>query len=439
MSAATSAGPLALAVVGGGWAGLAAAVRAVQCGCSVTLYEMGRRPGGRARSVVQQEREQDNGQHILIGAYRRCLDLMRAVGVDPDQVLARMPLALVDASGRGLRLPPGPALPSFALGVARHTHWTAGERLRLLAQALRWAGSGFAAVPDRPVAEWSASLPLAIRRELIEPLCVAALNTDANSASAAVFLRVLRDALFSGRGSADLLLPRQSLDALLPTPATHWLEKKGARVLAGRRVQSLLRDGTAWSVDGQRHDAVVLACTAREAARLTAPVDEQWSAVAGGFRYEPIITVTLQAPRIRSPFPMIGLSDGPAQFAFDLGRLNPAWAGRVTLVASGAARWVEADRGTFDAAVQRQVDGQLAAVLPEGGHVVSVITEKRATFRCTPGLRRPRQTVAPGLWAAGDYVEGPYPATLEGAVRSGESAVRNAIAAASRTAGALSR
>jgi squalene-associated FAD-dependent desaturase len=426
----------ALAVVGAGWAGLAAAVRGVQQGCAVTLFEMAPHPGGRARSVAQQDREQDNGQHILVGAYRRCLDLMRTVGVEPGEVLARMPLSLVDAAGQGLRLPPGPPLASFALGVARHSRWTAGERIRLLAQALRWAAGGFAAVPDRPVAEWSASLPAAIRRELIEPLCVAALNTDADNASAAVFLRVLRDALFSGRGSADLLLPRQSLDDLLPGPAVGWLQRHGARVLAGRRVQSLARDAAGWSVDGQPFDGVVLACTAREAARLVAAVDERWVAVAAGFRYEPIITVTLQAPRVRSPFPMISLADGPAQFAFDLGRLNPAWEGRVTLVASGAARWVEAGRGDFDAAVRRQVDSQLREVLPDGGQVVSVITEKRATFQCTPGLVRPRQRVAPGLWAAGDYVEGPYPATLEGAVRSGEAAARQACETArARAAG----
>ena len=116
--------------------------------------------------------------------------------------------------------------------------------------------------------------------------------------------------------------------------------------------------------------------------------------------------------------------------------MNPAWEGRVTLVASGAAPWVEAGRADFDAAVQRQVDGQLREVLPDGGHVVSVITEKRATFQCTPGLVRPRQRIAPGLWAAGDYVEGPYPATLEGAVRSGEAAARQACdAARARAAG----
>lgn len=437
MSAPASRGAPALAVVGAGWAGLAASVRAVQGGCTVTLFEMGRQPGGRARSVVQQGCEQDNGQHILIGAYRRCLDLMRTVGVDPVQALARMPLSLVDARGRGLRLPPGPALSSFVLGVARHAHWSAGDRLRLLMQSARWAAGGFSAVPDRPVAEWAAPLPPAIRRELIEPLCVAALNTDAADASAAVFLRVLRDALFSGRGSADLLLPRQPLDALLPGPAIRWLERHGAHVRTGRRVLALSRDGAAWSVDGEPFDAVVLACTAREAARLTSTVDARWASVAADFHYEPIVTVTLQAPRVRSPFPMVGLTDGPAQFAFDLGRLNDAWAGRVTLVASGAARWVEADRAALDAAVQRQIDTQLGAVLPEGGRIVSVITEKRATFRCTPGLRRPPQPIAPGLWAAGDYVDGPYPATLEGAVRSGERAVSAALATVSRPAAGL--
>lgn len=415
-----------LAVVGAGWAGLAAAVRATEAGARVSVFEMSPSPGGRARSVERGGELVDNGQHILIGAYRRCLALMSTIGVDEASAFARLPLALVDAQGRGLRLPAGSPLASFARGVAGHPAWSWRDKLSLLGHAARWAAGGFAVDPDRPVSQWCAALPAAVRRELIEPLCVAALNTEASQASARVFLRVLRDGLFTGRGGADLLLPRVALGDLFPAPALAWLRGRGAAIRLGRRVMAIGREGGAWLVDGQPFDSVVLACSAREAARLTQPTDGTWAGTAARFAYEPIVTAWLDAPALRAPFPMIALAGEPAQFAFDLGHLHPAWTGRMTLVASGARRWVEAGAAAFETALGEQIGRELAPLLPAGFRIVATTTEKRATFRCTPGLVRPRQVIAPGLTAAGDYVAGPYPATLEGAVRSGEAAVEMA-------------
>ena len=99
--------PLRIAVVGAGWAGLAAAVRAVQAGHRVTVFEAARQVGGRARGLPLRLPDGrtvmvDNGQHILIGAYTESLRLMRTVGVDPDQALLRLPLVLRFADGSGL-------------------------------------------------------------------------------------------------------------------------------------------------------------------------------------------------------------------------------------------------------------------------------------------------------------------------------------------------
>ena len=412
---------LRVAVVGGGWAGLSAAVRCVQAGREVSLFEMAATLGGRARSVVMPEGVIDNGQHILIGAYTQTLDLMRTVDVNPDQVLARMPLSLVDAKGQGLKLPPGAALPSFARGIWSHPQWSLGDRMGLLWQAMRWGLAGYRCVPDRPVSALCAGMPQRVMQQLIEPLCVAALNTQAHEASAAVFLRVLRDAMFSGRGSADLLLPRRPLGDLLPDAASRWLAAHGAQVQTGVRVRQVSAEGRAWRVDGCVFDQVILACSAREAARLCASLQPDWAAFAEAFAYEPIITAWLDAPVVRAPFPMLALAGEPAQFAFDLGALGQQ-AGRVSLVVSGARHWVDAGGQALEQALHQQIQQQLATVLPQGYVLSTVMTEKRATFRCTPGLRRPPAVVAPGLSAAGDYVEGPYPATLEGAVRSGEAA-----------------
>ena len=409
---------LKVAVVGAGWAGIAAATALVDAGHAVCVLEMAPQPGGRARSVAGADaaRPYDNGQHILIGAYRDSLALMRRLGVDPQAVLQRLPLALPYPGEPGLRLPPGPALISFTRGVLTHGGWPLPARLALLAAATGWLARGFRCDDRLTVATLCAGLPGVVKRDLIEPLCVAALNTPAPQASARVFLRVLKDALFSGPGSADLLLPRQPLSELLAAPAAAWL---GPRLRLGERVQ---RIEPGWRVDGEAFDAVVLACTSVEAARLTASIAPDWSATAGAFAFQPIITVYLHSPGSALPAPMLALREGPqapAQFVFDHGQLGGT-PGRFAFVVSGAAPWAE--RGGCAEAVLAQAVQALTWATPPV--IDKVLTEKRATFACTPGLARPSARVAPGLWAAGDYVDGPYPATLEGAVRSGLAAAQ---------------
>jgi hypothetical protein len=237
---------------------------------------------------------------------------------------------------------------------------------------------------------------------------------------------VLRDAMFGGPGSADLLLPRRSLDALLPEPAARWLQVRGAELRLSHRVGALQREGAQWSVDDQRFDGVVLACSATEAARLAEGAASDWSARARAMPYEPIVTVYLRCPGGRLPSPMTALVEGPsapAQYAFDHGALG-ATPGVFAFVISGAQPWV--DRGleaTGQAVLQQAVDALGPRAWPTAPTMLRVMAEKRATFRCTPALPRAAPRIAPGLVAAGDHVQGPYPATLEGAVRSAEAAL----------------
>jgi len=426
-----------VAVVGGGWAGIAAAVAASERGHRVTLLEMAPQLGGRARSVNRDDLSLDNGQHILIGAYTETLALMRTLGVDIELALCRLPLALRYPDGSGLALPPGPPLLAFLRGVLAFDGLNWRDRWALLREASRWAAMGFRCDPAWTVARLCRRLTPPVRAQLIEPLCVAALNTAAAEASAGVFLRVLRDALFSGRGSADLLLPRRGLDALLPEPAARWFAGHGVETRLGCRAGALLRSNAGWKsgwhIDDERYDAVVLACSAAESARLTAAIDPGWSALAAGFAYEPIVTVYLRCPGARLPLPMMALREGadaPAQFVFDLGALSDAddgsagdRAGLFAFVVSGARRWVEAGLAfTAEATLRQALAAFPAGTWPTPPTPVKTLAEKRATFRCTPGLKRPPAAIASGLVAAGDHVAGPYPATLEGAVRSGRTA-----------------
>ncbi len=426
---------LRVAVVGGGWAGLAAAVEACRAGHRVSLFEMAPQLGGRARRVQSPGGPVlDNGQHILIGAYRDTLALMRSLGVAPEHVFLRQPLALVDPGGNGLRLGGGPPLLAFVRAVGGRSGWSWADRLGLLRTATGWALRGFRCDAAASVDDLTRGLSIAVRCALIGPLCVAALNTPAAQASGQVFLRVLRDALFSGRGSADLLLPRVDLSRLLPDPAAAWLAAHGAELRLSRRVRELTPHAAGWLLDGETFDRVILACSASEAARLCHACAPAWARAAAAFDQEPIITVLLQSAGTRLSEPMTVLASddrAPAQFVFDLGAIDGGGArdGWFSFVVSGARAWSE--RGL--AATAEAVLWQARQAFADGTWrtpptVLSTLAERRATFLCTPALDRPGRAIADGLQAAGDYIEGPYPATLEGAVRSGLAAARGLAA-----------
>lgn len=414
-----------VAIIGAGWAGLAAAVAATRAGHAVTVFEAARTLGGRARALPATLPDGtpvtlDNGQHILIGAYRDTLALMREVGVNPDAVLLRLPLSLVYPDGTGLRVPTGPAPFNLLAGVLRAWGWTWHDKLSLLRTALRWRLGGFQCDASLTVAELGRTLSPRVMATLVEPLCVSALNTPAAQASAQVFLRVLQDSLFGGPGGADLLLPRTDLGALLPDAAATWLAQRGTPLHTGHRVGTVQAGAEGgWQVDGTAFDRVLLACPPPEAARLLAglPVTAPWRAAAEALRFEAITTVYTHSATARLPAPLLALPSGPdapAQFVFDRGQLG----GPLGLLA-----WVVSASVGEREALQQQVLAQACRQL--GLHrlsVVQTVVEKRATFACTPGLLRPTMQIAPGLLACGDHVAGPYPATLEGAVRSGLAA-----------------
>lgn len=415
---------LRVAVIGGGWAGIAAAVEAVRRGHRVSVHEMAPQLGGRARGVEVDGRVLDNGQHILIGAYADTLALMQQLEVDLDAALLRTPLRLSYPDGSGLQLRPGSPVPAFAGAVARYAGWSWRDKAAFFAATTGWALRRFDCEAHLSVAQLTAHLPAVVREQLLDPLCVAALNTPSSQASARVFLRVLKDALFSGPGSADLLLPRTDLSSLLPGPAQEWLKSRDVPVYLSSRVRQIDRTPTGWSVDGEEVEAVILATTAAEAARLVAAHHPGWARQAEALRYEPIVTVYAQG-RIELPTPLMTLhSDAtrPAQFVFDLGSLR-GQPGLLAFVISGAAPWVEAGLDTTVQAVLEQGQHALGNLMEGPLAAVHASAEKRATFLCVPDMERPASQILPGLAAAGDYIAGPYPATLEGAVRAGRAAV----------------
>jgi squalene-associated FAD-dependent desaturase len=394
-----------VAIVGAGYAGMAAAVTLTERGVPVTVFESGPVPGGRARRVVSQGTELDNGQHILIGAYAELFRLMRLVGVAPDAVL-RMPLEIRYAAGfhfRGLRMP-------FPFGLLGGLLLAKGlpfaERLGAIRFMAAMRKGDFKLDEDISV-----DLLLrkhrqagAIGRFLWLPLCISALNTPPVDASAQAFLVVLRDALCGPRGASDLVLPRVDLSRLFPEPAARFVEKNGGAMKCGVTV----RDLAALRSD---HSKIILAVGPHQLKTLL-------PGCAPGYSYQPIYTCYLQYPeQTRLPHPMLGLSDGLVQWVFDRGTLTGE-PGRLACVISAQGDHQQLGLDELADLCHRE----LARVLPGLPRPLwsRVIAEKRATIACTPGVKGlALEPAVPGVYLAGDYTDPEYPPTLEAAVRSG--------------------
>jgi len=443
-------------VVGAGWAGLAAAVSATQGGHRVTVLEASRGLGGRARALADEVTHPlpdgtraalDNGQHVLIGAYRETLDLMRLVGLDPVALLSRMPLTLRYPDGSGMGLPDWPQPWNLLAGVWGARGWSLGDKWSLLTALRRWQRAHFQCSAAATVAELCVGIRPVVMDTFIAPLCVSALNTPLQQASGQVFLTVLYDTLKPlpppavhdkeapdlplappWRGS-DLLLPRVNLSELFPEAAVRWLELRGGVVRLGERAPSPRWQAGLWRVGELEFDAVVWATGpahavqalseyAPQAPKNLALYLQRWLRPAQALKYESIATVYAHASGLVLPAPMLALASSPqfpAQFVFDRGQLGGP-TGLMAFVASAAV----GSHGSLEAQVLSQGQDQLAHLL--NGHplvAVQTVVEKRATLACTPQLARPPQRIAPGLLACGDYLYAPYPSTLEGAVRSG--------------------
>lgn len=413
-----------VAVVGGGWAGCAAALTLAEAGVAVTLFEAGRTLGGRARAVELEGQRLDNGQHILLGAYEQTLQLIaRLQPAAAHEGLWRLPLTLDQPPDFSLACPRLPAPLHLLAGLlgAQGLSWR--DKLG----AARWA-HGLLNNPNAAdhlsVSQLTCSQPEKLNRLLWHPLCVSALNTPPETASARVFRDVIR-AAFGGRNHhSDLLLPRRDLTALFPAPAAARVVELGGEVRLSYRVTTL--DAAADAVTVGTRDAsaayshVILAIAPQHLAGLAAAIPQLEPVLHGvaAYAYQPIATAYVQYdPSFRLHKPLFALANGPAQFVFDRGQSH-GQPGLLALVASAAmnlsADWVD------QAAAQLQ---QIARPGPPRWrrHIV----EKQATYACVPNMARPDVCTAhPRIFLAGDYIAGPYPATLESATLSGVQSAR---------------
>jgi len=428
--------PVTVAVIGGGYAGMAAAVELAGCGIAVTVFESAKQLGGRARGVHYNDTRLDNGQHLLLGCYRETLRLIELVGGNVEQDFLHLPLQL-DLHGQfSLKAPHLPAPFHLLAALLKACGLTWNERIKAARFMLALRRMKFCLPCDMSVAEllekYGQDADLTFK--LWEPLCIAALNTPIRKASAQVLLNVLRDALNRNRADSDMLLARINLTALFPQRAATYIEQLGGKVCIACGVEAIIpREDhiellTAQGTHSFSH--VICAVPPAVAGKMLGTIAalESIAAQIRNLEHQPIYTVYLQYPsHVTLPHAMIGLHQRFSQWLFDKGRI----ASQHGLLAA-----VISAEGIHQRLGQKELAQKVIAELQEEFGIADtpqwfkVIAEKRATFCCSPGLQRPSQeTKLPNLLLAGDYTAGDYPATLEGAVLSGLSCARRVRAA----------
>ncbi|HAF00552.1 MAG TPA: hypothetical protein DCO68_09030 [Methylophilaceae bacterium] len=422
-----------IAIIGGGMAGLAAAVTLANQDVEVSLFEASAYLGGRARGLNYQGLTIDNGQHILLGAYRETLNLLHLAGVDTQQLLKRIPLELLvkdllhahTFSLQANRLLPAPYHILWALIFAKGVNTS--EKYAAI-QFLAWLKyKKFKLSQDESL------LTLLLKKKqspnfmrfLWEPLCLAAMNTPIQQASARVFFNVLRDSFAQKKHDADILFATTDLTSLISTPIAKYLSAQGVNIFTNTSISDIQLTPTGYQITHHGVQSsfshVILACGPHQLKSFTHALP-MLEPLTQPFDYQAITTVYLQYPaETRLPRPMIGVINSLTQWIFDRGQLCDQ-AGLIAVVIS-AHRPFEQSQTVLAEQVASELTQLFLTLEKPLWH--KVITEKRATFSCDAHLVRPANITAyPKFYLAGDYTAGDYPATIEGAVRSGIQAAQ---------------
>jgi squalene-associated FAD-dependent desaturase len=397
-------------VIGAGLAGLSAATILAARGASVTLIEAAGQAGGRCRSYFDPTLDAviDNGNHLVLSGNRAVHDYLARIGAKgvlagPDR--AEFPFVdLRDGARWTLRPSEGP-LPFWIGNEARRVPGTKANDYAAYLPLL-WAGKN--ARIDSVIAAKGV-----LWERLMQPFLLAALNTDPRESSAALAGAVMRETLAKGGRHFRPRIAHPTLAAAFVDPALAFLKAKNADVKLGTRLRGLTFDTkTVTALDGvmlSPHDAVVLAVPPGVAADLvpglTVP-DDFRSIVNAHFKFD----APAGTPQI------LGVIGGTAEWIF-------SFEGRVSVTVSGADAIVDQDRETLAARIWGDVAKALNIDAPMPAW--QIVKEKRATFAATPAQdakRPPTKTRWKNLFLAGDWTATGLPATIEGALRSGEVA-----------------
>ena len=394
------------AVVGGGLAGLSAALELVDAGHEVALYEARPTLGGAVQTLPRREGDPepppDNGQHIALACFTEYVGFLERIGEANGVWRRRLELPVIDEQGRTAVIAPS------ALALLRYRHVPFGDRMRILRALARWGDAGGRTFADALRARGQSEL--AIDRfwdVFIRP----ALNLPSAEASGEAGDFTVRTALLGDRRDSDLLLPTAPLGELHGEAAGRALAQAGAAVHTGARVESL---------DELQADAVVVALPHRESARLLGEPEP-------ALEDSPIVSVHLWFDRELLPHPLAALLGSDAHWVFDRGALTahrPERGQYLTVVSSGAPELMELrGRELVD-----RIAGEVTSRFGEAELLWSRVSrEPAATIAVRPGSEQERrgvETARPNVTRAGAWTATGWPATMESAVRSGKAAAR---------------
>jgi squalene-associated FAD-dependent desaturase len=426
-------------VVGGGLAGITAALSCADSGLQVTLLESRPWLGGMTCSFHRRGLTVDNGQHVFLRCCTAYRELLVRLGVS-DQVYLqdRLDIPVRTADGRRARLRRNGLPPPLHLAGAllRYRILTPAQRVRLARAALRLRSldRDDPAVDRKSYQQWlleQGQDPAAIAA-LWDLIGVATLNVRSGDASLATAAMVLQVGLLTDRGAADIGWPMVPLQRLHGEAAGRALAAAGVSVHVGAPVTAVIPGGTSgWSVHGRQDrmeaDAVILAVPASVAARLAPPTVAEPIAACAALGTSPIINLHVIFDRTVLNGPFLAGVGTPIQWIFDRTRQSglPAPGQYLAVSVSAADEYVDQPV----AALRAELLPDLLSLLPraKGASIVDffVTRERHATFRPAPGsasLRPGAITPAAGLYLAGAWTDTGWPATMEGAVRSGLAA-----------------
>ncbi len=429
-----------IAVVGGGLAGLAAALECADAGAAVSLYEARRRLGGATFSVDRKGYWTDNGQHVLLRCCVCYLGLLRRLGVEhlvAMQPRLRLPVLREGKRAAWLTRARLPAPLHLLPSLLTYEPLSPAERVAAIraATALRKLDPGDARLDRFTFGDWLRAHGQSRRAiaALWNLIALPTLNVDADEASLAQAVQVFRTGLLDSADACDIGVAGVPLQQLHGDAAARALDDAGARVLVGTPVRAIDREpgGVRLQLDDgpDTAHAVIVAVPHYAAAELLPAGAIEHDPAALGV--SPIVNLHVHYDRRVLAEPIAAALDSPVQFLFDRTVASGIERGQLLVVSLSAAddevgEPVEALRARYLPALERLLPAARQAEVLD----FTVTREPKATFRVTPGtkhLRPPQRTGVPGVYVAGAWTDTGWPATMEGAVRSGLVAARAAL------------
>ena len=429
-----SAPPMgSVAIVGGGWAGLACALKLAQAGYTPVVFESAPEAGGRARRAVFQGHDRDNGQQLMRGSCQALQALFLAAGLQLPAVPFRY-----QSGSRQFAVPVKAGRFGLALSLIRAHGFSWYERYRLVCALGRLQAHGWRVAQKQTVADWlqQTKQPARLINDFWAPLALAILNTPLHEAAMGRLAPVLRDTLGQGGSALALLQPEANLSTSIVDPIVSAIKQAGGSIRCGERVLGVEPTASGYQLmlnESSLHfDQVVLAVPPWALNHLTLPSAINNGNWAARFGSQPIATVYLGfETSFRLPSPLLqiaGPTPGDARvWAMDRAHCGEPGVVAISLSAEGPWHTLSGDAlaQACYKALQQAVENLPPCLWQKA------ITVQRATYAATPqAFVSPAElTPLPGLHLAGDWTHAAYPATLEAAVSSGFAAADRIVQA----------